>query len=456
MFTVVLSPQSGILHRVNHPSHLYVSREVLAMAKGKTAFKHENNLTASMTPQEQDEKQEEDAIYCNNADAPESSSPRADDADGSIDDILIGLMFAFLSVTDNRKNTLKKLGKTMPWHVHALTMITGSEEKAHWPLIQILNDCMGFELDCYIDKTKVTRGGHFLDTKGFIAHSDDAIVLSYRCSISVFDWLTNVDLTSSVWDVDKHHKIGFSGICSGAQGLCCGPQRPRVHTGFYNSFLASLPLIKAHIEPLLGPDQPPRKLFVTGHSLGAGIAMLATCYLLLNYEWTDLPQSLCSVTAGSPRCCGQLMCNLVESRLQSFGFSKKVRIYRVVNDNDIICKVPPKSLGFRHFVKPVFLGNGKVNWHKASSTLTEPDQASIRELVKHLPPELSSEHEYYFEDECDDNPGRPKSLLNSKISYHSIIAKVASPIRNHMPDHYMKPVLQACGVQFGCIIMQKN
>ena len=86
--------------------------------------------------------------------------------------------------------------------------------------------------------------------------------------------------------------------------MCCndGQHKPRVHTGFYNNFLVTVKHIQQYILPLL-EDGKPRKLYVVGHSLGAGIATLATCYFLLEHDWNTkfAHHELVSVTAGSPR-----------------------------------------------------------------------------------------------------------------------------------------------------------
>jgi hypothetical protein len=75
-------------------------------------------------------------------------------------------------------------------------------------------------------------GGHFLDTQGFIAHNDKIIVLSYRCTTSAFDWLTNLNTTSSAWEIEEDLANGDSGFCSGFEDLCCTGDnyKPRVHT----------------------------------------------------------------------------------------------------------------------------------------------------------------------------------------------------------------------------------
>ena len=251
-----------------------------------------------------------------------------------IDCICQGMMYAALAITDNKEGTLKKVGTSNPWQVEALRVITGSEEQAHKPLTDILwEDMNGIKLDNEIDISGVTPCGHVLDTQGYIAHNDKHIVLAFRCTTSAFDWLTNFNTTSSDWEIDEDLFSQGSGCCSGFEGLCCvSKYKPRVHTGFYNNLLAALPAIKHFIDPLLNGQAKPRKLFVVGHSLGAGIATLAACYFLTEYNWNRLPQSLVVVTAGSPRACCSSMKQTIDAKRDEFG--SKVRMYRVVKGKD--------------------------------------------------------------------------------------------------------------------------
>jgi hypothetical protein len=292
---------------------------------------------------------------------------------------------------------------------------------------------MGLDLDCHIDVSGLTKGGHFLDTQGFIAHNDKHIVLSYRCSTSAFDWMTNLSTTSSEWEPEEDLIKGYSGFCSGLEGLLCwSDHKPRVHTGFYNNFLATLGIVKKHIDPLLAPDQPPRKLFVTGHSLGGGVASVAACYFLLQYDWTVLPHTFVSVTAGSPRACAKSMTAVLEERLQLLGDS--VKVYRLVKGKDVVATVPPSILGFRHMVQPVVIEDDGRIVHKINYVQVDTDASTLMELVFHRPVDIEEEED-------------GSSVQTSK--YEKFVSKVPRSFRDHMPDFYLKPLFHAKGIQYG-------
>jgi hypothetical protein len=127
-----------------------------------------------------------------------------------IDDVVLGTKLACVAITDDKKRTLAKVGKTMPWHIEALTVITGSEEEAHKPLTTILSTHFDLKLDKSIDISGFA-GRFFLDTQGYIAHNDEMIVLAFRCTTSAFDWMTNFTTTTSEWepeiDIPQGHSV---------------------------------------------------------------------------------------------------------------------------------------------------------------------------------------------------------------------------------------------------------
>jgi hypothetical protein len=381
----------------------------------------------------------------------ESSSGKAK---VDVSDAVNGMMLASLAITDDKEGTLTKIGKVNPWQIEALRVITGSTERAHLPLSVILRDhILQLKLDKMIDVSGITADGHFLDTQGYIAHNDEIIVLSYRCTTSAFDWMTNFNCTSSVWEIEKDEESGFSGYCSGFEGLCDGP-KPRVHTGFYNNFLATLPDIKLYIEPLLAPDQPPRKLFVTGHSLGAGIATLASCYFLLQHDWSKTHHSFCSVTAGSPRACGTRMAEIVTERYEEM-YPHSVRLYRLVKGHDVVTRLPPSTLGFQHVGETVVLNDNGVTANLPSDENEFPDLTELPSTDS-----LNSVDANDVEGPIDelsttarasiaDNDAVDETAAHEK--YRSFLSKVPTGLRDHMPESYLNPLFADLGIACGSI-----
>jgi len=95
-----------------------------------------------------------------------------------------------------------------------------------------------------------------------------------------------------------------------------------VHTGFWDAFKCVEARIKNDLREL-GDDCA---LYITGHSLGGALALIAT------REVASDSTGAC-YTFGSPRVAG-------------YGFAQEIRtpIYRVVNSNDVVPRLPPAYL----------------------------------------------------------------------------------------------------------------
>ncbi len=146
------------------------------------------------------------------------------------------------------------------------------------------------------------------DTQAFLAISrragatagavgvEDVAILAFRGTASIRDWLSNVKF-----------------LQKDAEGA-------EVHWGFQGAFKAVEPAIRRNLGPLVKGG---RTLYLTGHSLGGALALIAT------REMASDSYGAC-YTFGSPR-------------VGRFGFALDIKtpIYRVVNANDLIPRLPP-------------------------------------------------------------------------------------------------------------------
>ena len=80
-----------------------------------------------------------------------------------------------------------------------------------------------------------------------------------------------------------------------------------------------------------------KRLFLGGHSLGAGMSQVAASRL--EFEESLHPAAIYNF--GCPRALNSDGANLYNQRLGS-------RTYRVVNNNDVVCNLPLESMGFSH------------------------------------------------------------------------------------------------------------
>jgi Lipase (class 3) len=283
-----------------------------------------------------------------------------------VDDMIYGLKMAHLSCTDDSEGRLAKSGANT---IKALEEIVGVED-ARKPLSTLLKDHFDLNMDCWINESGFWNM-RAVDTQGFIASNESTIVLSYRFSTSAFDWMTNLDMSSSEWEPDRDEVIGHAGWCSCLDGVYTkyftDHGKPRVHTGFYNNFIYTIPHIRKHIlEPLLKSDAKPKKVYICGCSLGAALATVAYFFVLQemmpsleNPDFVD--HKLYSVTAGSPRVCDPQMRDEVMDKVRRLRPLDRAVICRLVFDQDLVPHIPFHISGFVHVDKLVFItANGDV------------------------------------------------------------------------------------------------
>lgn len=149
--------------------------------------------------------------------------------------------------------------------------------------------------------------------RGFVAANDNATIVAFRGSESYYEtWAENIDTQ-----------------------LVPGPfdENERTHRGFSSALETALDEIETRIDALAAPDTP---LFLTGHSLGAALATLAAA----RFYCSGRPVH--SVYAfGSPRVGDRTFRKVYKEH-------DRGRTFRVVNRHDIVARIPPRLLRYRH------------------------------------------------------------------------------------------------------------
>ncbi len=151
-------------------------------------------------------------------------------------------------------------------------------------------------------------------TQAFLAFGPQVAILSFRGTEpkEIQDWLTDVRFKPKAWDR--------------GMGL--------VHEGFAGALESQYAAIRDEIKKLKGTG---RQLYITGHSLGAALATLMAARLATNNIYPI--QGI--YTYGSPRVGDQAFADAYEKELGN-------RTFRVVNNEDLVTRVPPRLLGFKH------------------------------------------------------------------------------------------------------------
>jgi len=156
---------------------------------------------------------------------------------------------------------------------------------------------------------------HFFDvadTQAFLARTpnpDGAMILAFRGTESLKDWMTDVDVN----------------LVNGPGG--------KVHDGF----LCALNTVWRRLLKLMDATREKRSLWITGHSLGGALATLAAAKIRLEKD-----QAVSGLyTFGSPRVGN-------EDFARNFDADFYYQNYRMVNNNDIVPRIPFRWLSYRH------------------------------------------------------------------------------------------------------------
>ncbi|GAB4455408.1 MAG: hypothetical protein Kow0070_03600 [Anaerolineales bacterium] len=159
------------------------------------------------------------------------------------------------------------------------------------------------------------------DTQAFLVTNDEYAVLAFRG--------TEVTKTKDVITDARVFKI------SAIEG--------RVHKGFAEAYRSIEPQVLKALKKVRGLP-----LYITGHSLGAALATIATQHLEHDPVLRD--EIAACYTFGSPRVGDD-----------EFDREFKSSIYRVVNTTDIVTVIPLLSMGFIHIGDVRFLEPGMGN-----------------------------------------------------------------------------------------------
>jgi len=154
------------------------------------------------------------------------------------------------------------------------------------------------------------------DTQAFLAKNDQFAVLAFRGTEVTKREDIKIDVTASTISV-------LDG---------------RVHSGFRNAYESVAKDIEASVLKLDGLP-----LYITGHSLGAALATVATQRLEHNPHIREMIAAC--YTFGSPRVGNS-----------HYDIEFKSPIYRVVNTTDIVTVIPLLAMGYIHIGDVRFLG----------------------------------------------------------------------------------------------------
>lgn len=132
------------------------------------------------------------------------------------------------------------------------------------------------------------------------------------------------------------------------------------HAGFLKVFKSVLP----YIEPYIAAPEI-RRAVVVGYSHGGALAIL--CHEAIRFRRPDMEKHLMTFAYGAPRVLFGTIPSAVRERFRE--------LYLIQNEDDIVTRVPPAILGYRHVGNIIRIGKhgrySSVDAHRPESYLKE-------------------------------------------------------------------------------------
>ena len=166
------------------------------------------------------------------------------------------------------------------------------------------------------------------DTQAFVAQNAQVVIVAFRGTQPKvpIDWMTDFQAKHVSW----------------------GPFAGLVHKGFHDALHAvwEIQFSGREILPARLLARGDRAVWITGHSLGGALAELCAAQAQIA---SHVPvQGV--YTFGQPRCGDDGFAKLIQAALG-------LRIFRFINDKDIVPRVPFFGMGFRHYGCEVFFNH---------------------------------------------------------------------------------------------------
>ena len=157
---------------------------------------------------------------------------------------------------------------------------------------------------------------HNDNSSAVLVEHADYFTLAFRGTDELRDWLDNANLLATTTDYGEFHR-GFHGATE------------RIWPQIYTYYQQRRSQVRKD-------DHKPKGLFLTGHSLGGAMAIVAAAQLVHHdVGFTGV------YTFGQPRAVRPRTADLLTLRAHN-------RIHRFQNNNDVVPRVPARMMGYSH------------------------------------------------------------------------------------------------------------
>jgi triacylglycerol lipase len=182
-------------------------------------------------------------------------------------------------------------------------------------------------------------------TAGYVVDGSDIVVIVFRGTQDDLNWKTNVNA----------RLVALQG-------------GTRVHTGFFQAHWPIREVMFDFVERAV--QEKPRPIYVTGHSLGGALALMATAELANDEDAIVRDCIAACYTFGCPR-----------AGDSSFDSYVKAPLYRITNGVDLVPALPPAVLGYRHVGDTRYFGKPGIAPLRRSPNIFQKAWRTIWGLV---------------------------------------------------------------------------
>jgi len=162
------------------------------------------------------------------------------------------------------------------------------------------------------------------DLRAFMGydHDYDRVVLSFRGTANIENWISNIDILQTVY---PHYDNGAGSL----------------HSGFYSNWLSLEDHGLSTMIKSMFAGYPDADLLITGHSLGGALAEIAAFDISHNSDYSTLSiGSIRVIDFGTPRWADETIATRYNEVIDSN--------WRIVNEWDAVPQIPLQEMGYHH------------------------------------------------------------------------------------------------------------
>jgi len=209
-----------------------------------------------------------------------------------------------------------------------------------------------------VDVAVVVESNGIYGTFGYVGNSQNSIVIGYRGSESISNWIHDLDFFMTPYP---------------------GVPSVSVHEGFLSAYLQVQQTVQNTVRALRN-KYPSMPILITGHSLGAALSVLCAFDLVTS---GIVPSSMISVV------------NIGEPRVGDLAFATAFNnaigsATRIVNQRDLVPHVPPQFFLFHHHATEIWFPTNYTGYIVCNGSGEDPNCSNSLEYWD------PADHEWYL------------------------------------------------------------